>query len=657
MTSVYSHIFTEEEINYLCNLPEVLEAKKKLDSKQKIIYFHISLSESMKQKIKENIQLDLFHIDSIPMRWIQGDTKPHIDRGISSFKKTYLIYLNDNPGQFIIDGNSYTMNKGNGYVFDEGLSHETIGTGLEPRLLLGPMSEFGLGVGAGSVIFADGQTETIYFKYFTGPSIFGTQYKINNGSYNNLSLPVTIVNTNTSYTLKVLFENNIVIDSNIWYMICGSHNIQFGSESLNSDGSRPILTVDTVLNYPGFINNGSNSAEGFDNIKIYNLQITTSGGSTLQSDGGWFGQSYFGRLKINNYIINCSSDGPIIDAGGGIIGGYAGEAGTLYIFGCSSSGNTGQYSGGIIGFYAGQNAGSITCEYCWSEGSIGIDSGGIIGYYPGYSGGFTYANYCYSLGYIGTNAGGIYGAYAGENIARNYATGCYSTGNINTDGGGIFGSNAGVGGGTVSAINCYSNGVITTTGNGIYGTNNISGTETNCYSSNGSWNSTTANLNLTGVPTSVVGTTWVSTVTNQPYELVNMGYTPYTVTNILTTTTPQLKKSYQSSLKQNQNTISGIISGLSYEILQKSGGNSSSYNTITINSTTGVISTTSSTKPGTYTLYIRNTGSYYITQYTLIVQKKNQKNKKKVHVFYDNVNGTTLVVNQKCKKKLVYWCP
>ena len=660
MTSVHSHIFTEEEINDLCNLPEVLEAKQKLNSNHNVVYFHISLSESMKQKIKENIQLDLFHIDSIPMRWIQGDTKPHIDQSTSSFKKTYLIYLNDNPGKFMIDGNSYTINKGNGYVFDEGLSHETIETGLEPRLLLGPMSEEGFSVGGPTTISADGQTEIIYFKDLGSGSI---AYKINDGSYLGIFLPVSITNTNTSYTLKVLFENNLLLSSTSDYIICGSENIQFGSESLNSDGSRPTITIDSVNFYIGFIQNGTGSSgssnnDGFNNIYIYNLNIETSGVTTLNPEAGWIGQSYFGSYKINNYIVNCSSTGPINDTSGGILGAYSGsDGGNIKIIGCSSYGNISSYSGGMIGIHAGQNAGNVTCEYCWSQGNIGQYSGGIFGYSPGISEGFTYANYCYSLGNIGTGAGGIYGANPGENIARNYSIGCYSRGNIDTDGGGIFGINAGSGGGTVSATNCYSNGVITTTGNGIYGTNNISGTETNCYSSNGSWNSTTANSNLTGVPTSVVGTTWVATVTNQPYELVNMGYTPYTLTNILTTTTPQLKQSYQSSLKQGQNTISGIISGLSYEILQKSGGNSSSYNTVTINSTTGVISTTSSTKPGTYTLYIRNTGSYYITQYTLIVQKKNQKNKKKVRIFYDNVNGTTLVVNQKCKKKLVYWCP
>lgn len=66
---------------------------------------------------------------------------------------------------------------------------------------------------------------------------------------------------------------------------------------------------------------------------------------------------------------------------------------------------------------------------------------------------------------------------------------------------------------------------------------------------------------------------------------------------------------------------SAIVSGENYTILQKMKDDviSDLSNTITINSTTGVISTTSSTELGTYTIYVRNNGSYNISEYTLIV--------------------------------------
>jgi hypothetical protein len=51
-----------------------------------------------------------------------------------------------------VDGVSYPIQEGTGYIFSEGLSHKTQDTGNEPRLLLGPMNDFAEPVGL-SVIF------------------------------------------------------------------------------------------------------------------------------------------------------------------------------------------------------------------------------------------------------------------------------------------------------------------------------------------------------------------------------------------------------------------------------------------------------------------------------------------------------------------------
>jgi hypothetical protein len=134
----------------------------------------------------------------------------------------------------------------------------------------------------------------------------------------------------------------------------------------------------------------------------------------------------------------------------------------------------------------------------------------------------------------------------------------------------------------------------------------------------GTWNSVNANSVLTGFPvTGVVGATWVSTVTGQPYELLNIGYTPYSTTNIAGSP-PDLVRITSSTVNQGSSTSGGFTS-LLYSIVQKSGGSPGSYGTITINSTSGVVSTTSGTAPGTYVLYIRNTGSYNFTMFTLTV--------------------------------------
>lgn len=616
---IRSYSLSNTDIDSLLNLPEVIISKEQIDAQTHsgAIYLNASLDDSLKEKISQQLGLPLSGLDTIPMRWIKGDTKPHIDKAARSFEKTYLTYLTSSPGELIVDGNSYPITQGCGYVFDENVSHETIGTGTEPRLLLGPMSEQGFAVGAASTITADGETETIYFKYTAGT---GVEYKINDSSYFGFSLPPTIVNSNPAFRLKVLFENDMTLETDIWYFICGSENIQFGSNDLNTDGTRPVITIDGVTNYPGFIRNGVDGSNGNDNIYLYNLKVNAINGSTIATDGGWIGQSYFGNGASRNYIVNCSSSGPIIDAGGGIIGGYSGSEGaTLYITGCSSDGNTGDYSGGIIGFYSAINAGNVVCEGCWSTGSIGSSAGGIFGSYAGDTGGTAEANHCYSTGTIGANAGGILGSYAGQSGTAQ-AIACYSTGTITANGGGIYGSYAGNNTGSTPANNCYSVGAFSVTGTGIYGANAEDDSPTNCYSANGSWTNSAANVRLTGLPDPIVGTVWVNRGTDTPYELYNIGYTPYTIENIvLIEGDPTLRQTYSISNYQGGASQAAIIEDLSYTILQINDSDPSEYSTITMNSVTGAISTTSGTALDVYTLYIRNEGSYNITTVELTV--------------------------------------
>ncbi len=568
MVKFYSNILSNNCIDILLNHSEVNNAKKYIDlNKDNSIYFSIPLTGELREELSKRLEINLNNVKNIPMRWIKGDTKPHIDKGGINFKNTYLIYLNDSEGTLEIENESYPIIQNIGYVFSEGLNHSTINTGNNPRLLLGPMNEEGLAVGAATTIIADGQTDIIYFKS-SGLSI---EYKINNGSYNSFSLPVTIVNSNTPFQLKVLFENDITIQSDIMYFICGSDGIQFGNSNLNNDGTRPVMIVDGVINYPGLIQNGTSSFNGYNNIYVYNLVVTTLGGSTLSSDGGWIGQSYFGRASINNFIVNCYSDGPIIDAGGGIMGGYcSSDGGTMTIIGCSSSGNLATYSGGIIGFYAGQNLGNVICEKCWSTGLIGPQGGGIVGYSAGENGSNVTVLNCYSSGFISVNAGGIFGKLAGTN-GETIAQNCYSLGTIDTDGGGIYGSDAATSSGSTTALNCYSVGNITTVGNGIYGSNKQPGSiTTNCYIANGSWDTTSANTQLTGFPISpsLVGSIWVYAGINQPYILRNMGYSPYTITNIIEGIPPELNTTFSQTIESNESSNSAIISNKSYTILQ-----------------------------------------------------------------------------------------
>jgi hypothetical protein len=152
MTTHLSNIFSSEELEYLTQSHQVLDAKSKLRNSN-VVYFNIPVTETIRNSIFSQFGLDLSNVSEIPMRWIKGDTLPHIDVGQSKFENTYLAYLNDSNGEFIIDNASYPINANTGFVFNEGVRHMTQNTGSEPRLLLGPMNEFLQPVGRSPIYY------------------------------------------------------------------------------------------------------------------------------------------------------------------------------------------------------------------------------------------------------------------------------------------------------------------------------------------------------------------------------------------------------------------------------------------------------------------------------------------------------------------------
>ena len=143
MTSIFYNVFTNEELEYLNQLPDVIIAKAKLNSNaaSSVVYFNINLTEKLKNSLTKTFDLDFSNISEIPMRWIKGDTNPHIDVGSTKFENTYLAYINNSQGQFVIDDAVYPITANTAFKFNEGLLHMTTNTGEEPRLLLGPMNE------------------------------------------------------------------------------------------------------------------------------------------------------------------------------------------------------------------------------------------------------------------------------------------------------------------------------------------------------------------------------------------------------------------------------------------------------------------------------------------------------------------------------------
>jgi len=162
MSSRLTNIFSIEDIEFLLSLPEVITAKARVDTHSNVVYFNITLTDTIRNALHERLGLDMTNVSTIPMRWIKGDTAPHIDSGSSTFEHTYLVYLNSSPGEFIVDKTSYPIVANTAFVFNEGLSHRTRNTTSVPRLLVGPMNEFLNPVGgARSIYYYDNYTDAV----------------------------------------------------------------------------------------------------------------------------------------------------------------------------------------------------------------------------------------------------------------------------------------------------------------------------------------------------------------------------------------------------------------------------------------------------------------------------------------------------------------
>ena len=146
MTQIYKSILSDIEIQEILSCPETIKAKTSIDNKSsRCVSFDIPLTDNIKTILLDKMGINLTG-DRLPMRWLAGDIPQHVDKGVERFENTYLIYLTDSNGKFIINDVSHPILKGCGFSFNEGIPHETIDTGIIPRLLLGPISEKGFRV-------------------------------------------------------------------------------------------------------------------------------------------------------------------------------------------------------------------------------------------------------------------------------------------------------------------------------------------------------------------------------------------------------------------------------------------------------------------------------------------------------------------------------
>lgn len=227
------NVLSPNEITDILNNSIVQTNKDKLSTQPKVD-FSIELPDAIKTKLETGLGINLAQFASIPMRWIKGDTPPHMDTGENNFNNTYLLYLTDSIGNLIIDGQSYPIVAGDAHIFNEGLAHSTINTGDSERLMIGPMSETGFQVGgapfmlyfdnendANQMLNPIGYSYTIYTietinnisSWNIANNVGGTEPSPNGGPYN---VGDTLIATGIYYlypytrpfSMRSLFTNN-----------------------------------------------------------------------------------------------------------------------------------------------------------------------------------------------------------------------------------------------------------------------------------------------------------------------------------------------------------------------------------------------------------------------------------------------------------------
>ena len=307
MTSfIYENIFSNEDLHYLNTHPEVLVAKSSLDSRSSgMVYFSVPINDSIRTTLQARFGLDLT-LPSIPMRWIKGDTAPHVDVGSSEFQNTYLLYLNSSPGEFVIDSQSYPIQANTGFIFNEGLSHETQGTENIPRLLLGPMNELVQPVGGGfNVGYYPTEADALAYQnplgYFNGYTVGdGGPY----GGYTSWRLAS---NSTGSSLQTIVYVNGATLNSDGFYYL-------YPSAPCFLEGSTVLCQVDGVETYVPVeqLKNGTlvkTALDGYKQVVLVKKGTIQNPGDNERTENRLYkcSTAKYPELKDDLYITGCHS--------------------------------------------------------------------------------------------------------------------------------------------------------------------------------------------------------------------------------------------------------------------------------------------------------------------------------------------------------------
>lgn len=301
-----TNVFPQEILDSLKNLPEVLEAKEQLSSKN-LVYFSIPITETIRTTLQEKLGLNLSTVSKIPLRWIKGDTPSHIDTGASAFEHTYLVYVNDSQGSFVLDSESYPITANTAFVFHEGLSHKTEGTGVEPRLLVGPMNELAEPVGS-PIAYYSSEADALTYN---NPLGYSGSYTVGDGGpfgpgpgYSSWRLAANSTGTSPQ---NVVYTNGQALNAGgSYYLYPASPCFKEGTKVLcqidGKDSYEPIesLKIGTLV---------KTSRDGYKKIELIGSGIIYNPGTTERIQQRLYkcSTSMYKELTEDLYITGCHS--------------------------------------------------------------------------------------------------------------------------------------------------------------------------------------------------------------------------------------------------------------------------------------------------------------------------------------------------------------
>lgn len=299
---MYVSVLTPEHVREIHCLDAVirhLEQSKQLPYSN--VRFTCPLSAEIKAAIHTALGLDLSGVDEVPMRWVQGDTGSHIDVSQGTFEHTYLIYVSSSEGEFVLGDQSYPIVQGAGIRFHEGISHHTVNTGSEHRLIIGPMNERGQPVGTSMTYFGSESDALSY----TNPIGYGGSWTV--ASINGITSWRLASNSSGSSSQSVTYYVGDTLNPDgSYYLYPNAPCLLEGSTVLclinGADQEIPIEQIRTGTMV-------KTAEDGYQRVALIGRSVITNSGSTDRSQNRLYvcRTDRYPELKTDLYLTGCHS--------------------------------------------------------------------------------------------------------------------------------------------------------------------------------------------------------------------------------------------------------------------------------------------------------------------------------------------------------------